>query len=187
MKTPRRAIALLLAAAAVGCSRPRAQRGYEFMADMTYSVPYDTFAKNPVTRNGMTQQLPVRGTIPRGFLPLHYTNTPEDADRAGRELSFPRPPSAATLDEGKRLYETFCVVCHGPAGDGDGPLVPLIPNPPAYSSARVRAMPPGRLFHVITFGSGRMPAYASQVPAADRWAIVAYVQTLQARHEEPAQ
>jgi len=61
-------------------------------------------------------------------------------------------------------------------------LVPLIPNPPAYSSDRVRAMPPGQLFHVITFGSGRMPSYASQVPAADRWSIVAYVQTLQRRH-----
>ena len=65
-------------------------------------------------------------------------------------------------------------------------LVPLIPNPPAYSSERVRAMPPGRLFHVVTFGSGRMPAYASQVPAADRWSIVAYVQTLQGRRVETA-
>ena len=91
------------------------------------------------------------------------------------------------LEQGRRQYETFCAVCHGPSGDGDGPLVPLIPNPPAYSSARVRAMPPGRLFHVITFGSGRMPAYASQIPAADRWSIVAHVQWLQSRHEEGAQ
>jgi hypothetical protein len=57
--------------------------------------------------------------------------------------------------------------------------VPLIPNPPAYSSERVRAMPAGRLFHVITYGSGRMASYASQIPASDRWLIVTYVQTLQ--------
>jgi cytochrome c5 len=161
-----------------GCDRTRATRSYEYMPDMNYSVPYDTFAGNPVTRNRMTQQTPVRGTIPRGFSPLHYSATPEDAERAGRELAFRLTPTVATLDKGKQLYETFCIVCHGAVGDGDGPLVPLIPNPPAYSSERVRSMPPGRIFHVITFGSGRMPSYASQVPPDDRWAIVAYVQTL---------
>ena len=183
----RGAVAILLALAAAGCSRTSAQRGYEYMPDMTASVPYDTFARNPVLKTGMTQRLPVPGTIPRGFLPIHYANTAEDAERAGRELSFPQPPTAAAVEQGKRSYETFCAVCHGPAGDGDGPLVPLIPNPPAYSSERVRPMPPGRLFHVITFGSGRMPAYASQIAAADRWPIVAYVQTLQLRHAESAQ
>jgi len=134
----------------------------------------------------MTQQVPVRGTIPRGFLPIHYANTPADAARAGRELSFPQPPDTKTVEQGKQLYETFCAVCHGLSGDGDGPLVPLIPNPPAYRSEHVRALPAGHLFHVITFGSGRMPAYASQVAAADRWSIVAYVQTLQRRQAETA-
>jgi mono/diheme cytochrome c family protein len=70
-------------------------------------------------------------------------------------------------------------VCHGKQGVGDGPLVPKIPNPPAYTSPRVRDMPAGRIFHVITFGSGRMPSYASQLPAHDRWLIAAHVQTLQ--------
>lgn len=186
MNVRRGVIAFVLVIAAWGCSGGRSQRGYEYMPDMTASVPYDTFARNPVTKTGMTQQVPVRGTIPRGFLPIHYARTPEDAERAGRELSYPRPPDAAAVEQGKRQYETFCAVCHGASGDGDGPLVPLIPNPPAYSSERVRAMPPGRLFHVVTFGSGRMPAYASQVPAADRWSIVAYVQTLQRRHAETA-
>lgn len=170
-----------------GCGRPPAQRGYEFMPDMKVSVPYDTFAPNPVTANRMTQRLPVGGTIPRGFHPLHATKSAEDAERAGREWTFPDPPTPATVEQGKRLFETFCAVCHGAAGEGDGSLVPLIPNPPAYTSDRVRDMAPGRLFHVITFGAGRMPAYASQVPAADRWRIVAYVQTLQRRHVESRQ
>lgn len=179
MKGGRLGAIVLLAAAVGGCAGGRGQRGYEYMPDMAVSVPYDTFARNPVTRNGMTQQLPVRGTIPRGFLPLHYSNTPEDAERAGRELTFPHPPGAEDIAAGQHLFQTFCAVCHGPAGDGDGALAGLIPNPPPYSSERVRSMPPGRLFHVITYGSGRMPAYASQVPAADRWAIVAFVQTRQ--------
>jgi mono/diheme cytochrome c family protein len=177
-------VCLLIAFASAACARPQERRGYEYTPDMAYSVPYDTFAPNSVTRNGMTQQVPVRGTIPRGFLPLHYSNSVADAERAGRELSNPYPSTPATLEQGQHLYETFCLVCHGVTGDGDGPIVPRIPNPPAYSSERVRSMPAGRLFHVITFGSGRMPSYASQIPAADRWLIVAYVQTLQARHQE---
>ena len=175
-------LALLLCVLSAGCGRPT-RRGYEYMPDMAHSVPYDAFAPNPVTRNGVTQQPPVRGTIPRGFRPLHYAATADDAERAGRELASPLAATPAVIAQGRNLYETFCLVCHGPRGDGDGPIAPLIPGPPAYSSDRVRVMPAGRLFHVITFGSGRMPSYASQIPADDRWAIVAYVQTLQHREE----
>lgn len=175
-------LVLVLCAAFAGCDRP-SRRGYEYMPDMAHSVPYDTFAPNPVTRNGITQQLPVRGTIPRGFRPLHYTATADDAERAGRELVNPLAPTPAVIAHGRDLYATFCLVCHGPRGDGDGPIAPLIPGPLAYSSDRVRVLPAGRLFHVISFGSGRMPPYASQVAAGERWAIVAYVQTLQHREE----
>jgi mono/diheme cytochrome c family protein len=183
MNARRPLLALVLCAASAGCGRP-SRRGYEYAPDMARSVPYDTFAPNPVTRNGVTQQLPVRGTIPRGFRPLHYAATADDAERAGRELVNPLAPTPDVIADGKHLYETFCLVCHGPRGDGDGPIAPLIPGPPAYSSDRVRVMPAGRLFHVISFGSGRMPSYASQIAADERWSIVAYVQTLQRREEE---
>ncbi|PYQ99147.1 MAG: cytochrome C [Acidobacteria bacterium] len=173
---------LVLAIVAGGCGQS-AERGREYTPDMTYSVAYDSFAPNPATRNGMTLQTPVRGTIPRGFLPLHYTNTAADAERAGRELSNPYAHVPSAVEQGHRQYETFCQVCHGARGDGDGPIVPLIPNPPAYSSERVRAMPAGRLFHVMTYGSGRMPSYASQIPASDRWLIATFVHTLQTRPE----
>ena len=181
--TPRLLVCLALAIASVACSGRTTRRGYEYMPDMAYSVAYDSFAPNPVMRNGMTLQVPVRGTIPRGFMPLHYDSSPSEAERAGRELSNPYASDPNAAERGHRLYDTFCLVCHGARGQGDGPLVPLIPNPPAYTSDRVRAMPAGRLFHVVTFGSGRMPAYRSQVPVDDRWLIVSYVQTLQAQPE----
>jgi mono/diheme cytochrome c family protein len=161
------------------CGAGGEKRGLEYMPDMVYSLAYDSFAPNPVTRDGLTLQRPVRGTIARGFLPLHYTASVADAERAGRELRNPVAPTDRSAAEGKALFETYCAVCHGPQGAGDGPLVPKIPNPPAYSSARVRDMPVGRIFHVITFGSGRMPSYASQLRARDRWLIAAHVQTLQ--------
>ena len=161
------------------CGPAAEKRGFEYMPNMVYSLAYDSFAPNPTTRDGLTLQRPVRGSIPRGYLPLHYAATPEDAERAGRELGNPVPRTARSAAEGQALFETYCAVCHGKQGAGDGPLVPKIPNPPAYTSSRVRSMPVGQIFHVITFGSGRMPSYASQLSQNDRWLIAAHVRTLQ--------
>jgi mono/diheme cytochrome c family protein len=156
-------------------------RALEYMPDMAYAVPYTTFAVNPAVRDGKTLQRPVPGTVPRGFRPFRYAATPEEALRAGRELRNPVAPGPESLAQGRALYETFCLVCHGEQGQGDGPLVPKIPNPPAYTSDRVRGMAPGQIFHVITRGSGRMPSYAAQIPEEQRWQIVLYVSTLRER------
>jgi mono/diheme cytochrome c family protein len=172
-------VAMASALVVVACaSNDGSHRGMEYMPDMAYSVPYNSFAANPVTRDGKTLQTPVPGTVPRGFQPYRYAATPDEALRAGRELSNPILPSPEALAQGRALYETFCLVCHGEQGRGDGPLVPKIPNPPAYTSARVRAMAPGQIFHVISRGSGRMPSYAAQIPYEQRWRIVLYVGTL---------
>jgi mono/diheme cytochrome c family protein len=170
--------ALAAAVLAAACDH-ESVRGLEYMPDMTHSVPYDAYARNPVTRDGKTLQPPVAGTVPRGFLPFRYRPTPEDAARAGEELEAPAA-SPEGLARGEVLYETFCLVCHGPTGQGDGPLVPRIPNPPPYSSDRVRAFPPGRIYHAVMLGAGRMPGYAAQISPDERWLVVRYVQTLQA-------
>ena len=91
---------LVSAVVAGGCGGGSAQRGREYTPDMTYSVAYDSFAPNPATRNGMTLQTPVRGTIPRGFLPLHYTNTAAEAERAGRELANPYAHMPSAVEQG---------------------------------------------------------------------------------------
>jgi mono/diheme cytochrome c family protein len=145
-------------------SRP----GLEYMPDMAHAIPYESFASNPVTRDGKTLQAAPSGTVPRGFQPFHYGASESDAVRAGRELENPVPFTPAAVAEGRALYETFCLVCHGDRGAGDGPLVPRIPSPPSYTSDRVRGLPPGRIFHVISRGSGRMPSYAGQIPADAR-------------------
>jgi mono/diheme cytochrome c family protein len=163
----------------------RERPGFQYMPDMAASLPYDSFAANPVTRDGKTLQPPVKGTIPRGFMPFPYEANAADAERAGRELTNPVPRTPGALARGEALYQTFCAVCHGPQGAGDGPLVPRIPNPPSYSSERVRAMPAGQLFHVITRGSNRMPSYAAQITPEQRWLVVHYVQTLQRGGSRP--
>jgi mono/diheme cytochrome c family protein len=175
-------IATLLLAGGCGKTSP----GYEFIPDMARSVPYDAFDLNPVTRNGQTLQRPVPGTVARGALPFRYAATPEEAERAGRELTDPFPPSPEVLARGEAVYGTFCQVCHGRTGQGDGPIIPKFPNPPAYNSDRVRALPEGRIFHVITRGTALMPAYAAQISPEDRWKVIRYVQRLQAAPNQEA-
>ena len=177
---------LALAALSAGCGDSTRKRAFEYMPDMARDPAYKAFAPNPVTRDGLTLQSPVAGTIPRGYLPFHYGPGEEEAARAGRDLRNAYHPTPQTLQEGRALYQTYCLVCHGKTGKGDGPVAEKIPHPPSYTSDRVMQFPPGRLFHVITLGSGKMRPYAAQLSADERWKIVTYVRTsLQGLEEQP--
>jgi mono/diheme cytochrome c family protein len=167
--------ALLLALIAAGCGPSGQKRAYEYMPDMARDPAYKAYAPNTVTHDGLTLQHPVAGTIARGYTPFHYGAGEEEATRAGRELENPYHPTEKTLEEGKALYETYCLVCHGDQGHGDGPISSKIPPPPSYVSERLLGFPQGRIFHVITMGTGKMPSYASQLSADERWKVVTYV------------
>jgi mono/diheme cytochrome c family protein len=52
-------------------------------------------------------------------------------------------------------------------------------QPKSIHDADVREQPPGQIYNSITNGVRTMPAYGSQIPVPDRWAIVAYVKALQ--------
>lgn len=145
------------------------------------------------------------GTVPRGFLredKAFYTGktegggqsatTPAAApavDATGNSLitdfsglinEFPVPVTKDLIDRGEQRYKVFCIVCHGPVGNGDGMIVRRgFSKPPTYNDDRLRNAPVGHFFDVITNGQGKMNGYASQIPVADRWAIVSYIRTLQ--------
>ena len=163
------------------CERDPKQPGYQIdiLTDMVDPVPYESFGVNPNTPDGKTLQNPVAGTIPRGFMPFSYGKSEEDAVLAGQELQNPLAASQENLARGKQLFENFCMVCHGPQGQGDGPLIPKFPNPPSFTSKRVKEFPSGRLYYVITRGGTIMPAHNTQIDQIDRWKIVLYVQQLQ--------
>jgi len=148
------------------------------MPDMARSPRYNAFAPNRATRNGITLQHPVPGTIARGYHPFHYAKGDAEGERAGRELTDPFHPTQVTLDKGKLLYETYCLVCHGAEGKGDGPIATKIPPPTSYKSDRVMGFLPGRIFHVVTLGSNKMPSYAAQLSPDDRWLIITYIRAV---------
>ncbi len=174
--------ALALVPLALGCSGDGEEPGYAVSPGMFESVPFDPYDPNPVTPNGQTLMAPPEGTVPFG--PVHPTFGPgkEEAKRAGVELTNPfAKPERATLKRGKYIYSTFCAVCHGPKGEGDGPIIGAgrFPNPASLQADRAKNLPDGTLYHIVTHGQGIMPAYAVQVTHDDRWKVVTYVRKLQ--------
>lgn len=154
-------------------------RNREWPTQMAQSPAYHSQSPNPVLPRGVTQQVPVSGTIPRGFRPFHYGAGEAEAARAGRELINPFQPTAANLARGEQVYSNHCTVCHGARGAGDGPIIPKYPNPPAYTTEQSKSTPDGTLFHVITVGRKDMPAHAAQVSVEDRWKVILHIRKLQ--------
>jgi hypothetical protein len=84
------------------------------------------------------------------------------------------------LQRGRERFEIFCVHCHGYTGRGNGMIVQRgLSKPPSFHIDRLKQAPAGHFFDVITNGFGAMYSYASRIPVADRWAIIAYVRALQ--------
>ena len=91
------------------------------------------------------------------------------------------------LYRGQKLYNVFCVVCHGGTGVGDGITTQYAMNPPpSYHTDRLRQVADGEIFKVITQGKGQMGPYGDRIKRPDRWAIVAYVRALQRAHRGSA-
>jgi mono/diheme cytochrome c family protein len=93
---------------------------------------------------------------------------------------FPISVTKEILTRGKEHYEIFCSACHGLTGNGDGMIVRRgFRRAASFNDDRLRQAPVGHFFDAITNGWGAMPSYAPQIPAQDRWAIIAYIRALQ--------
>lgn len=90
---------------------------------------------------------------------------------------------APTLERGEILYRSYCVVCHGETGLGDGPAVGENRFPAALITMNLTredalGLTDGYIFGIISNGRTLMPSYR-RIPADDRWYVVNYVRQLQ--------
>jgi mono/diheme cytochrome c family protein len=163
------------------------QPNREFIPEMVRTPRFNAYSANPNFKDGKTLQSPVAGTIPRGFLPLHFAATPEDAARAGNTLqSAVRLDDAQVVSRGAIVFSNFCTPCHGGTGKGDGLVVQRgYPAPPSLYADNARKIKDGQIFHILTYGQKNMPAYASQLSPEDRWNVIAFVRSLQKQAQAP--
>jgi mono/diheme cytochrome c family protein len=85
------------------------------------------------------------------------------------------------LKEGKEIYASKCMHCHGEKGDGNGPIVKsgalaegVVPN-----YAQKTDLSNGQMFYSIYYGKGAMGAHGSMLDKKEIWTLVHYVRKLQ--------
>jgi mono/diheme cytochrome c family protein len=160
------AAALLFAA---GCERN----------DMHNQPRHEPLELSTFYPDGQSSRPIVPGTVARGQL------TPSNMRFAGLGTgptpdTFPFEITKSDLQRGKQRFEIYCGVCHGALGDADGMIVRRgFVKPPSFHEQRLKDVPVGHFYDVITNGWGAMYSYNDRVFPEDRWRIAAYIRVLQ--------
>lgn len=131
--------------------------------------------------DGASMRTPVEGTVARGELRA------DDAYYHGKDAegefitSAPMAFTGDMIERGKARYDIYCVACHGVNADGKGKILFYkYPIPPAnFHEERIKKLSDGHMFNAITAGWLNMPSLKAQVSVEDRWAIIAYIRSLQ--------
>jgi len=132
----------------------------------------------------MSDQVAVRPfelprTPPPGSVPLTGREDSLDLLTGLTNLVNPVPRSEASVQRGRLLFDTYCIVCHGPAGHGDGTVVAKFVPPPDLTADASKQRSDGYIYAMIKQGRGIMPKYGDKVRGVDRWNVVNYVRKLQ--------
>jgi len=148
--------------------------------DMYNQPRYKPYAASSFWPNGSSARPIPKGTVARSQLRanrVYYTGMTPDGNFVA---DLPVPITRKLLKRGQQRFDIFCTPCHGRLGDGNG-MIPSrgFKHPPSYHIPRLRSVPIGYFYDVITHGFGQMSSYATQVPPSDRWAIAAYIRVLQ--------
>jgi mono/diheme cytochrome c family protein len=147
---------------------------FAFMRDTPMIEPYE------MPRPAPPGSVPYAS--PAGVLLPPIEATEEALTAFGERTPNPVPLTDEVLAAGQVAYDRHCMVCHGPAGRGDGPII----RPGVFPFANDLTLPltvertDGYLYAITRTGRGLMAGYGSRVNHWERWYIVHYIRHLQA-------
>ncbi len=124
---------------------------------------------------------------PNGSVPYYYPDTEEGRLLATDQIKYnPFPISQKGIAQGQELYNYYCGICHGEKGDGAGYLVRdnggKYPAQPAnFLLEDLVNSSNGRYYHSIMYGKNAMGAYADKLSYEERWNVIHYIRSLQAK------
>ena len=146
------------------------------LSTMRGSVTFDPYE---LPRLPADHTIPVDG--PDADAPPPFTQAQLDSAAATLTSPYGPTPSAPVVQRGRTLYDRQCIVCHGPTGAGNGPVVG--PGKFPFALPLISGTAPGRsdgyIYAIMVVGRGLMPPYGEKLTNLDRWAVVAYVRQLQ--------
>jgi hypothetical protein len=154
--------------------------------DMHHQAKIKPFRESKFFPDGASARTLPEGTVARGFLRGDAALSRGQGPDGKFVERIPVPLTRALLLRGQERFNIFCSPCHGRTGQGQGMIVQRgFKHPTSFHVDRLRAERAGYLFDVITNGFGQMSGYAVQVTPEDRWAVVAWIRTLQASRHMP--
>ncbi len=165
----------------------------QIFVDMDNQPRFQPQMTNPLYEDQRAMRKHVAGTVARGELQRDELLYRGEVDGKSA-TAFPFELTDEIMQRGQSQYNIFCAPCHGLSGYGDGMIAQRAEElqegswipPLSFHSQTVRDRTNGSLFNTITNGIRTMPAYGSQIPVRDRWAIVAYIRALQrSQHATP--
>ena len=115
-----------------------------------------------------TRSVPMAGT--KTLIHVH--------DRDGAmKLVNPNPPTVESVQRGRKLFQIFCVPCHGKSGVGDGLVGAkfLIPPFDLTAAREQQELPEGYLYGTVAFGGALLPSYGNDMSPSEIWDLVNYV------------
>jgi len=192
MNTVSRILPILAALVLVGCDKKTPE--WEYFPDMYDSPAREAQEFDPTAPNKVGGRLPVEGTIPVEYTPYEYKG-PNLDDQRVKDMKVPDTIklTEANLKRGESQFQIYCYPCHGPQGEGNGPVIgapgggKFNYSPNMNIHGTYAYLNDGQVYHVITNGNGQMPGYASMISDDDRWKIVLYVRKLKEVYKELAQ
>jgi mono/diheme cytochrome c family protein len=140
--------------------------------------PWESVADSIPPRGNPQFSVPTQGSAAPGFA---YPRGATIADvTAMSAIANPIPADERSLRNGAQQYQINCIPCHGPLGNGDGPVT-RFGFPPiriGSGSNAATALSDGYIFGIIRNGRGLMPPY-NRIEESERWDLINYLRTLQ--------
>jgi mono/diheme cytochrome c family protein len=164
----------LLAMSLTGCS------WFTDFKDQPKVEPWESVSDSVPPRGNPQGSVPVQGTLAPGFLVSRQPLPATIDSMAG--IANPVAADGRSLENGRKLYQINCAVCHGANGAGAGPAVRYGMAAIALVNDRVRGLSDGYLWGMIRNGRGLMPPY-NRIEELERWDVVNYVRGLQGRYQ----
>jgi mono/diheme cytochrome c family protein len=142
-----------------------------------------TGTDSTIASRGMPQgSVPVTGVTVAAW-EVSYSQMPQTVDSL-RGVPNLVAADERSLDNGRKIFQVNCAVCHGEKGDADSPMRRLNAGygfAPSLVTPLVTGYTDGYIWGMMRNGRGLMPPQ-NRIPEQARWDVVNYIRGLQGRY-----